>query len=56
MIRVLLLHQKEVFIKTGFTLAVFSRTVKVVFAEQRARFAGGVSGRIKGLVPQYGPC
>ena len=48
----------EVHFETGFSLAVFSKTTKVKFAEQRPHSVSGVhtTVRSKGLIPQYRMC
>ena len=56
--RILSLHWKEVRSETSFSLAVFSKTTTLKFAERGPRFAGGGSttARNKGLIPWYEMC
>ena len=56
--RVLSLNRKEVCFETGFSLAVFSKTIKAEFAVRGPRSAGSGSttARNEGLVLWYRMC
>ena len=58
MTRVLSLNRKELCLKTSFSLAVFTKTPKIEFAEREAHTTGeaNASAKNEGLVPQYVMC